>query len=225
MEKNKLHYLHIGKTAGTEISRYINYLNNVNSNFELIKQTHRTQLIDIPEGEQYFFSIRHPITRFRSAFYSRLRKGLPRYHVEWDLNETIAFKQFQTANDLAESIFEEGEVGNKAFSAMRSIRHITANQVDWFRRFGNFLEIFPPFSIIRQENFSEDIQLFQLKLGIDTPILLDKELIDSHVNNYPLDSQLSKKAIFNLERWYCQDLEFYKFCLSIANKINQPSVY
>ena len=218
MSKHKLNYLHIGKTAGTEINRYIKKLNDMDCKFNIIKQTHLIKLKDLPLREEYFFSIRNPIARFRSGFYSRLRKGLPKRNVEWDLNEKIAFNEFQTANDLAESIFEPGPLGNNAFAAMRSIGHVCANQVDWFYRFGYFLQTAPPFIIIRQENFNEDIKLFQLKLGIKSPFLLDKVQIDSHINIYPENSYLSAKAILNLERWYSQDCEFYKLCLSVIEK-------
>jgi hypothetical protein len=220
MNRQKLHYIHIGKTGGTQIDRYIQKLNNFQDKFVLTTQPHVVKLKDLPLGDQYFFSIRNPITRFRSGFYSRLRKGLPRYHVEWDLNEKIAFNEFKTANDLAESIFEGGLIGHRAFSAMLSIGHVNNNQVEWFYNFGNFLNITPPFFIIRQENFNEDINQFQLKLGIQSPILLDTDLIKSHVNNYPEDSNLSKKAVVNLERWYSQDFVFYKLCLSVIEKYN-----
>jgi hypothetical protein len=169
-------------------------------------------MIDLPRKEAYFFSIRNPVTRFRSAFYSRKRMGQPRYYSKWSPHEAVAFSHFEHANALAEALFDDGEAGRRAFAAIKSIRHTAQNQSDWIYAFGNFLEVHPPFAIIRQERFGEDIIAFQQKLGIAAPELLQKDPLESHMNDYGDAPELSGRAVDNLSRWYAQDFAFYRMC-------------
>lgn len=208
----RLNFLHIGKNAGTEIRRYIDRINAAQVAVEIVKHTHDTFMIGLPRKEAYFFSIRNPVTRFRSAFYSRKRMGQPRYYNKWTPHEAAAFGYFEHANQLAEALFDENEVGRRAFAAMKSIRHTAQNQSDWVYCFGNFLDVNPLFAIIRQERFDDDITAFQVKLGIASPELLPKDPLESHMNDYGDSPGLSDRAIGNLARWYTQDFVFYRMC-------------
>lgn len=210
--RKRVHFLKIGKNAGTEINRYIDFINSSVPDRRIVKHVHDVFLRHLPMDEDYFFSIRDPIARFRSGFYSRKRKGQPRIYSEWSKYDAVAFRDFQHANDLAEALFRKDELGLKACAAIKSIRHTAQNQVDWFYTCGNFAEVRPPLVIIRQENFGEDIMALQLKMGISDPVVLAEDKIASHHNNYEGTPGLSEKAIENLRIWYSQDFEFYELC-------------
>jgi hypothetical protein len=69
----KLVFLHVGKNAGTQILHLASQLQN--NGIVINKMPHRGRLMDISGNDRYFFSIRDPISRFKSGFYSRKRKG------------------------------------------------------------------------------------------------------------------------------------------------------
>lgn len=212
MGRKPLHYLHIGKTAGTEIQRYLGQIQPIVPALALVSHPHSTRLQQLPSQDAYFFSIRDPVTRFRSGFYSRKRKGQPRIYSEWTGYEAAAFADFEHANDLAESLFSEGELGRKAFEAIKSITHTSRNQVHWFDACGGFLKLRPPLVIIRQEHFAKDMAVLQVKLGLKDPLVLPVDRVQSHLNDYSDTPPLSDQAVRNLCRWYSQDYELYKIC-------------
>jgi len=215
-KRKTLHFLHIGKNAGTEIIRYIDRINLVSADLEIVRHGHDVfmhKLCKVNENPGYFFSIRNPISRFKSAFYGRKRQGKPRYErALWSSDEALAFKEFDHATELAEALFRRDDLGRKALAAVKSIRHTAQNQTDWFYCFGHFLDLKPPIAIIRQENFKEDMINFQRKINLPDPFLLNQDAVLSHSNNYDGTPDLSPTAVENLMRWYCQDIAFYEMC-------------
>ena len=210
-----IHFLHIGKCAGTQIDQLSEQVNKISNKGKIIKHGHYVYLKDIRYESKYFFSIRNPLSRFKSGFYSRKRKGYPRIKAEWSLHDSLAFDNFDHANDLAESLFEDGILGERAFAAINSIQHTAQNQSDWFRTVGGFLNLHPPVWIIRQENFEEDFQKFLERSGLGVSfedIEISQDPVSSHSNDYSDIPELSHKAKRNLERWYSQDFELYRVC-------------
>jgi hypothetical protein len=220
--KRKITFLHIGKNAGTEIKRYTDLINENSEEVEIQYQGHDFFLRNLLREDQnsdYFFAIRDPISRFKSAFYGRKRQGRPRYtYAVWSRHEALAFRDFEHANDLAEALFRRDETGLTALAAIKSIRHTAQNQIDWFYCCGNFLELRPPVAIIRQSNFKEDMRSFQLKIGLPDPFFLAEDSTLSHRNNYDGTPALSPEAIDKLKRWYAQDFEFYEMCVAWINR-------
>ena len=210
-----IHFLHIGKCAGSQIAQIARQVNRAPKGRKIVKHNHDTFLRDINRDADYFFSIRHPISRFKSGFYSRKRKGAPRLHVGWTVDDRFAFKTFEHANDLAEALFEKTERGDMAWAAMKSIRHTAQNQSDWFYCRGSFLYTRPPIWILRQEHFDADLAVFfaRAKLdlgGRDVKITSDPKA--AHANDYTNIPPLSEKARKNLSLWYAQDIAFYEMC-------------
>ncbi|WP_371158417.1 hypothetical protein [Jannaschia sp. 2305UL9-9] len=155
------------------------------------------------------------MSRFKSGFYSRKRKGQPRIYSEWSAHDEIAFSEFEHANDLAESLFEPGERGRKAWAAMKSIRHTSQNQSDWFSCHGNFLRVRPPIWIVRQEHFDADLRDLVALIFADTDlpkIDLGDDDGSAHRNDYTSTPSLSETAKANLSTWYAQDIGFYDMC-------------
>jgi hypothetical protein len=212
MISRQLHFLHLGKNAGTHIKRLIDVINRRNPGLNIVKHPHKIKLAHLPELDDYFFSIRSPETRFVSGFYSRKRKGQPRIYVEWTRYERQSFETFEHANDLAEALFAEGPLGFAAFCAVNSIRHCAMNQVNWFQASGYFFQQRLPVAILRQENLQEDLRFFIAKLGLLSPPEIPVDRVASHLNDYTNVPPLSELAKRNLAKWYSQDFEFYRCC-------------
>lgn len=209
---NEIHFLHIGKNAGTQITELCSLINQAKMGVRFVKHGHEFFLRHLPPDARYFFAIRDPITRFRSGFYSRKRKGQPRIYSEWSTFEEKAFANFDHANDLAEALFEDGDLGRDAFGAIKSISHTAQNQVDWVTGHGNLFQLRPPVAIIRQKKLEQDFEVFKNRLGISLPTPIVADPVRAHKNNYDDIPALSEKAIENLKRWYWQDVIFNAQC-------------
>ena len=211
-KKNIINYIHIGKTGGSQVKYILRQNSNKNYDFKVLH--HSLKLLDLPLNQKYFFSIRSPISRFNSAFYYRKNKGLPGVFQDWKAQEEKAFNIFPEPNDLAENLFKDNQLGYEAVSAMLSIPHLCTQQCEWFEK-NAFFDLRPPVHIIRQEYLQHDIEIFLKKIfpknDYKLKITLDKNL--SRKNNYPNNgSQLTRLAIKNLEKWYSNDIYFYKLC-------------
>ena len=203
--RRAVHFLHVGKAAGTQVKQIA-----ARSGGRIIAHKHDINLRDLPKDAAYFFSIRDPISRFYSGFYSRQRKGQPTYFVEWTAAEEAVFREFRHANDLAEALFSDGVIGLSAAQAMISIRHTGQNLTSWFLRHGNILEVRPPVWIIRQDRFDDDLRITLGRIGLAD--LYDGPQQRAHANSYDKTPPLSDKAKANLKRWYAQDYEFIRVC-------------
>lgn len=199
-----VHFLHIGKTGGTAIKFALKPFTHI------FLHSHNTKLSDIPTGHKVAFFVRDPVSRFVSAFFSRRRMGLPRIHIPWSDNERIAFENFATPNNLAESLTDPSKK-NFAMQAMRSIGHIRTHFWDWFGC-ADYLEnrrndiLF----VGAQENLSEDFERLKTILNIPSASLPTDD-INTHKN--PIyDKHLSELSIINLRRWYDQDYQFIDIC-------------
>ena len=205
-------FLHIGKNAGTQIMHLAQQLRP--HGVVVHQLPHSKKLFEGPPALNYFFSIRNPITRFKSGFYSRKRKGQPRIYVEWTPPEAMAFGRFAHANDLAEALFRRDDAGYDAVQAIQSIRHTAMQQVDWFERLA-YLDLRPPVWIIRQENFAEDFETFLARMGLPLKyrdLKPAQDAASAHSNDYSQVPELSELAKENLKRWYARDFVFYELC-------------
>lgn len=208
---SSIYFLHIGKNAGSNVAAILDAVQKEDPKMSFRKVGHHTRMEDIPASAAYFFSVRSPVTRFRSGFYSRKRMGRPLYDFPWSICETEAFTRFEHANDLAEALFEPGRTGHDATAAILSISHTSMNQVNWFERWGYAMTVRPPVWIIRQEQFQTDMASFLGQIG-KPDILASKDPKAVHSNDYKDVPPLSAKAVENLRRWYCQDFAFYELC-------------
>lgn len=207
-------FLHIGKNAGTQITLLANRLQQTGcSSVRIVKMGHGVKLHDLPQDMPYFFSIRDPISRFKSGFLSRKRQGLPKHFSPWSASEALAFELFASANELAENLFEPSENGKNAVRAITSIQHTGMHQIDWFIKSGFLLER-PPVWIIRQNCFEQDVLtlLSRLDLHVSVSELFAEVPVRAHSQNYDGIPELSIKAIANLKKWYERDFLFCELC-------------
>lgn len=212
-------FLHIGKNAGTQITHLARQIED-SAGVKIINCGHETKLYMLPEGARYFFSIRNPVSRYKSGFYSRKRKGQPRIYNEWTEHEHLAFSRFEHANDLAECLFKNDKQGHEAAQAIESISHTSRHQIDWFQRTGQFLTLTPPLWIIRQEHFDNDFSELLSKSNIElsySDLQVSKDAMTTHKNDYTEAAEFSDLAITNLKRWYARDYVFYELCESWMN--------
>ncbi|WP_225028443.1 hypothetical protein [Xinfangfangia pollutisoli] len=207
-----LHFLHIGKTAGTQIGHVATLLNQEGSGPKIVKHGHLELLLHLPPEARYFFSVRDPISRFRSSFYSRRRKGRPLNDIEWRPGERIAFERFEHANDLAEALFSGGETGRAATQAILSISHTAMNQSLWVMTIGYFLHTRPPVWIIRQERFDADFLEFLRRADHGGTFAPTDDPVRAHRNDYAGTPPISALGQQNLRRWYAQDYAFLDVC-------------
>lgn len=212
LSRKPVHYLHIGKTAGTQIGHVIAQVNRSQTRLAITKNGHGTNLRSLPGEDDYFFSIRNPVSRFRSGFYSRKRMGRPRLNNPWSPSEERIFGEFEHANDLAEALFRSDIRGQKALSAMLTIGHIGNGHVDWFKKAGDIFHLRPPVWIIRQEHLESDIATLLLRLGVQHDVALTEDPVKAHVNDYAGIPPFSEMAVENLRRWHAPDFQFYAHC-------------
>lgn len=209
-----IHFLHIGKAAGSQVGLIARGFNAQSKDFAIHKHPHGMVLRDLPRQTPYMFSVRHPVSRFLSGFHSRKRKGQPKLLVPWTRHETLAFADFEHANDLAEALFSQDDRGLLAFRAIKSIGHTAQNQVDWIAPMGYFLKRRPPIAILRQEQFDSDLAAVSAYVGEDIRKYITTDPKNAHRNDYSAVPPLTELAVSNLERWYAQDIEFYRLCSS-----------
>lgn len=206
--QRKVHFLHVGKCAGTAIKDLAAQINALPSGPRILAHGHSKRLSDLPSNAVYFFSVRHPVSRFVSAFYMRKRKEQPRLHREWSPGEKEAFERFPEANDLAESLFACSPDGQAAFAAMQSIGHMSF-QHKWFK-VRDIFSARPPLCVLRQEKLKDDVAHLLRLLGVDDLVELPTNSTRAHRNDYSGTPPLTAKAVENLKVWYAVDIEYYR---------------
>ena len=214
-----IHFIHIGKTAGTALKHAIGIKGRVyqNEQYLIIGQRHSFTLKDVKIGEKCFFILRDPINRFVSAFYARKRKGMPRIYNEWTRDERKAFTNFSTPNALAKSIYSKNKIERKkAVHAMRSIRHIKSSYWKWFFDKKYFLSRKDDIIFIgNQENLSEDFNKLKNTLKLPSKMKLPDDPIKMHKNPDKIDKKLDETAMKNLKLWYKKDYDFLDIVSSL----------
>jgi hypothetical protein len=211
--KPRLHFLHLGKTAGSAVKYAIESYANPHTRYVIYLHPHETTLRGVPQGEKFFFFLRDPVTRFVSGFYSRQRQGQPRYFLRWTPAEESAFARFSTPNALAAAL-SSADVNEKAQAelAMQSILHVKDSYWNWFESAEYLSSRLPDlFFVGFQEQLSADFEILKSKLGLPD-IALPRDEIHAHRNPPHLDKSLDETAIANLRTWYAADFELVDMC-------------
>ena len=215
LQRRQLHFLHIGKTGGTAVKEALAEQNV--PKYRLHLHGHDVALEHVRAKERVFFFLRDPSSRFTSGFYSRQRKGRPRYDYPWTREESKAFAIFPTANDLAEAL--SSPLREQALEAMLSIRHVRSHIAWWLGSVGYLKErIDDLFFVGFLETFSADTKELFSKLGIKAELPTDD--ISTHSNPPHVDMTLSDEAMRNLSVWYGEDFQLYDYAREIAEQVN-----
>jgi hypothetical protein len=205
----RVHFLHIGKTAGTAMRHALSpYLTCVRGT-EIVLHPHETTLADIPIGEKAVFVLRNPVDRFVSGFNSRHRRGPP-HHVDWNLAEATAFKNFATPNDLAAGL-SASDAGERvrALSAMRGIRHVNTFYADWLQNLDYVRARRPDILWVGLTGrLSEDFDELLKTLGLPSHCSLPQDRVTAHRRLDTDPIWLSELAASNVRTWYAGDYAF-----------------
>lgn len=225
---NSVYVLHIGKTAGSALKfvlrKKLKEFEPDGVKVELCG--HRVTLRRVFEDEQsenplVLFFLRDPVSRFRSGFNSRLRKGRPRYNSEWTADEEIAFDTFHSPDQLAAALSaEDDSLRASAEFALKSIKHVRHPFSRWLVS-PEYLDqhVDRIFHIGFQETFDQDVKSILRKLGLDDS-LPEMDELTRHATPSGFDTSLSERAIDNLRKWYADDYEIYDWCLKHHARIN-----
>jgi Sulfotransferase family len=214
--------LHIGKTAGTALFTALKE-HNEKSEKKLMLHGHSYSLKMLwkkAPKRNVVFGVREPISRYISAFNSRLREGLPRHHTPWSNAERVAFSMFKTPNELAEAL-SAGDATRKAAAelSMWAIKHVNKplaaylGGVEYLKKHNDKIKF-----VYLTETFDKDFEVMRdiLKLG---DVLLPTDEVSAHRMPSEMSTALSEAARDNLRRWYEQDLQVYEYCKGIHQKM------
>jgi hypothetical protein len=210
-KKQKVHFLHIGKTGGSAIKSVLERIPETDK-YAITLHSHATTIKDIPRGESIVFFLRDPISRFVSGFYSRQRKGQPRYNSEWSSQEKKVFEHYATPNEIAVSLNKGEEM---AYQAMKKVQH--------FRRYNNWYVDFDYFEsriddilfVGFQETLDADFAKLKGILGISKESTLPTDDVLAHKNPDNLDKFIEQDGVSALKKWYSEDVMFIEVCKKV----------
>lgn len=216
-KRRKVHFLHIGKTGGSAIRSALKQ-HRKTPRYTLELHGHRVSLKDIPRGELVVFFLRDPISRFISGFYSRQRKGQPRFFLDWNDQERKIFEAFQTPNELAHALADETSPDHEtALKAMKAIRHLQ-HYNQWYEDLDYFeSRIADVLYIGFQETLDSGFHELKGILGLDESIQLPGDDVGAHRNPGGLDRTIDEAGIAALEEWYAEDIEFVSLCKNVMS--------
>jgi hypothetical protein len=218
--REPLHVLHIGKTGGTALNHVL-VEHADQARYRPVFGGHELTAADVPRGERFMFFIRDPLSRFVSAFNSRLREGRPRYHYPWREEEKVAFARFQTPDELGHALSaSDRSLRTAAEAAMRGIGHLNTGYSFWLGDARSFRgRVDDVFFIGFQDRLDDDFEQLKKRLGLP----LDAELPRgdaAHRAPSGSDTRLGELARANLERWYADDIALVQLCQDLAPLVN-----
>jgi sulfotransferase famil protein len=216
MRQAPVHFLHVRKTGGTAIAEALRPFADA---YGIVLHEHTTRLSDVPRDDRVVFFVRHPLSRFVSGFFSRLRCGLPRHYYRWNEAEVKAFRHFQKANDLAEALSATNpETLTRAHEAMTGISHIKNTYRDWFSGTQELDDRLDSIVLIGlQETLSTDFVHLKGLLQLPRTVSLPADDTLAHRTPLGFDRQLSPLAVENLSRWFAEDIRFYEYCVQLRS--------
>lgn len=215
-----IHFLHIRKSGGTAIKYALRQAAKTHGDplqtpyGALVHHPHGVRLDDLPPDDQAMFSVRDPASRFVSGFYSRLRKGAPRYNREWSDAERKCFGWFSTPQELAEALTKGwGPQRKKAEFAMKSIRHLRKPMIWWTGTADEFRsKLGRVLYIARQETLDEDFQRLKKLLDLPADLALPSDPVQAHRFTGDADRSLTPKMVAALREWYADDYALIEVC-------------
>lgn len=212
MTKPIANFLHIGKTGGSAVIHALMAIED-HSKYEIRIHAHKVGMRDIPEGEKVILFLRDPISRFVSAFYSRKRRGLPRYLNRWKPHEEELFEAFQTADEMAQALSDESSpFHDLALRGINRIGHMKPFS-QWYGDFDYFESrmkdvLFIGFQDRLDADYSRLLKILEVGVWSELP----QDDVKAHKSPTDEDKSISEHGQRFLKEWYRQDYEFIELC-------------
>jgi hypothetical protein len=220
-----VHFIHVSKAGGTALRHAIRATRHeAGGRLDtpwggVVGHNHSFRFADVQAGDFAVIPLRDPVTRFVSAFYSRLRQGAPRYVMEWTPRERKAFAWFPTPQALTDALAEpSGEPRRRAEFAMEAIGHVRLPMTHWtgkpsyvHKRIDDIV------FFARQETLDADWEKLKELLGLPGEQTLPRDPVIAHRTSYTDDRVISPRGTRALREWYADDYEV----LEIAEEIRR----
>lgn len=195
--ETKLHFLHIGKTGGSELKRRFNAINKMTGKTTILNRGHQILGADLASSDNYIISLRDPLRRFESAFHSLRSQGVR------DLSEVEKqlFKRFPGVNDIAQALRPDSPHRSDAVFFMLYIRHFSQRQANFLRGIDYIQR--PPMFVFRSESLDNDFEVFCEAIGVEA-----MDIPFGNSNSTPAgDSyeQLNAENAEIIRGWYAED--------------------
>lgn len=210
-------FLHIGKTGGSAVKVAIRQHFELTGQQDVSNLGHGARLEEILENKiklKLCFIVRDPVSRFVSAFNSRLRGG--RHGVgQWTPREEKVFMQFATPNDLAEALSSSDEMLKiKAEKAMNAVGHLKRNLVYHLGSVEVLEAAKHQIAFIGdQRSLDDDFARFKLIVGLRPDIELPKDQTGAHKAPETMSKNLSQSGAQNIRQHYRRDYPILEWCL------------
>jgi hypothetical protein len=220
-----VHLIHVSKAGGTSL-RYAIRAARVRTEAQLTSpwgevwgHDHRFRFPDVPRDDKAVLMLRDPVSRFLSGYFSRRRKGAPRYLIEWTEAERQSFEWFPTPQALADALAEpSGELRERAEFAMQSIRHLNRPMTHWTGKPAYVRKhIDKVLYVARQETLDADWERLKELLNLPREQMLPQDAITAHRTTYDGDLEISEKGVDALRSWYADDYELLEIGEEIRN--------
>lgn len=216
------HFLHIGKTGGCALIAALEPYKGKNGG-PLRLHEHPTTLLNIPRDEYYFVNVRHPESRFLSAFYYVMRHHAPRevVPVPWNKQEKEFYRIFQTPRDALEALSSTNRNTREiAENGLNHAWHMRDKQIRWFKSMAVLKERQDQlFHVNFNNTYEADFKRLLEKLELPSDIELPKDERIANIGKKESDDkQLSERARRNLQKWYHEDYELYNYLLELKEK-------
>jgi Sulfotransferase family len=222
-----LHLIHIGKTGGSSIKRALrkHHLADWDGKFEplapetpygrILLHGHWFKFAAAEPEDHVFFSLRDPVQRFVSAYFSRRSEGRPRYYFPWSDHERRVFETFPTPERLARALSARGEERELAEWAMRHTLHMNFQTKFVGRAYQVRNRLDQIVYIARQETLAQDWENLKALLELPPEAMLPKSPKYSHKRDPSLTADFSKREIHTLQEWYERDYTLLDVCEEI----------
>lgn len=211
--KRRVHLLHIGKTGGTAIRHALRPYRQFFYNIQL--HGHGRSLAGVPRGEKVVLFLRSPHERLASGFYSRYRKGQPRYYKEWSAFEEKFFAAFKTPNEWAIALGDSSHPEHDlAVAGQNRVTHLKP-YTSWCGSVEYFKSRSPDLLLVGcQETLDYDFVRLKRRLLIPPMASLPKDDISSHKTPAYMDKTLSEAAQSAVRTHYAGDYALHDFALA-----------
>ena len=242
----KIAYLHIGKCAGTTLYQYFKDKTEIDITYLHMRR------IELSESKNYefVFFIRHPISRFVSAFnhtkriveldtsqldvnhlnhensYSpkRIKRKMMQGGIAFSRKYDQLVRHFQSADELAESLFcDDIKQRRKAQKLMNLPNEHLFKGIGWYLHNGELVKRFSQNIkfIGCVETISEDLQTASSLFNLNVN---PDQIVKKRAGLDGKRSQLSKTAIQNLQLWY-RDTDYRAIHLLYKHGLIEQQTY